>query len=75
MREPCGGMLLPAGRKGAPPMPRDAQDHEVTAASGEAVRAFDHAVEGYLTQRADAAQRIAPGFGMAHLLKGYLAIN
>ncbi|MBL6454546.1 tetratricopeptide repeat protein [Belnapia sp. T6] len=62
-------------------MPRDAQDHAVTAASEGAVRAFDHAVEGYLMHRADAAQRIAPvlaadpEFGMAHVLKGYLPMT
>jgi hypothetical protein len=38
-------------------MTRDAQDHAVTAASAEAVRAYDHAVEGYLMHRADAAGR------------------
>jgi tetratricopeptide (TPR) repeat protein len=62
-------------------MPRDAQDHAVTAASDEAVRAYEHAVEGYLFHRADTMQRIAPvlaadpGFGMAHVLKGYLAMT
>ena len=62
-------------------MPRDAQDHAITAASDEAVRAYEHAVEGYLFHRADTMQRIAPvlaadpGFGMAHVLKGYLAMT
>ena len=62
-------------------MPRDAQDHTVSAASDEAARAFDHAVEGYLMHRVDAAQRIAPvlaadpGFGMAHVLRGYLPMT
>jgi hypothetical protein len=62
-------------------MPRDAQDHAVTAASEGAVRAYDLAVEGYLMHRADAAQRIAPvlaadsGFGMAHILRGYLPMT
>src|SRR4051794_29508318 len=71
-------MLAPPGRKGGPPMPRDAQDNTVTAASEEVARAYDRAVEGYLMHRADAAQRIAPvlaadpGFGMAHVLRGYL---
>src|SRR5918998_1911247 len=78
---PWDGMLVPSGRKGGPPMPRDAQDHAVTAASDEAVRAYEHAVEGYLFHRADTMQRIAPvlaadpGFGMAHVLKGYLAMT
>jgi tetratricopeptide (TPR) repeat protein len=60
---------------------RDAQDHRITAASEEAVRAYEHAVEGYLFHRADTAQRIAPvlaadpEFGMAHVLKGYLAMS
>ena len=59
-------------------MPRDAQGNAVSAASANAVRAFDHAVEGYLTYRADTARRLAPmlaadpGFGMAHVLKGCL---
>ena len=30
-------------------MPRDAQGNAVSAASESAARAFDHAVEGYLT--------------------------
>ncbi len=59
-------------------MPRDAQGNAVSAASEEAVRAFDHAVQGYLTYRADTAKRLPPmfaadpGFGMAHVLKGCL---
>ncbi|MBL6080641.1 hypothetical protein JMJ56_21720 [Belnapia sp. T18] len=62
-------------------MPRDAQDHAVTVAFEEAARAFDHAVEGYLMHRANAAQRIAPvlaadpEFGMAHVLRGYLPMT
>jgi tetratricopeptide (TPR) repeat protein len=62
-------------------MPRDAQDHAITAASEDAVQAYEHAVEGYLLHRADTAQRIAPvlaadaGFGMAHVLRGYLAMT
>jgi hypothetical protein len=45
------------------------------------VRAYDRAVEGYLTHRADAAQRIGPllaadpEFGMAHVLRGYLPMT
>ena len=59
-------------------MPRDAQGNAVSAASEDAVRAFDHAVERYLTYRADTARRLAPmleadpEFGMAHVLKGCL---
>ena len=59
-------------------MPRDAQGNAVSAASERAARAFDHAVEGYLTYRADTARRLAPVFeadselGMAHVLKGCL---
>ncbi|WP_120010699.1 tetratricopeptide repeat protein [Teichococcus vastitatis] len=60
-------------------MIRDAQGNAVST-SAEAVRAFDHVVEGYLTYRADTAQRLAPliaadpEFGLAHILKGYLAM-
>ncbi len=59
-------------------MPRDAQGNAVSAASQDAVRAFDHAVQGYLTYRADTAKRLTPllaadpDFGMAHVLKGCL---
>jgi tetratricopeptide (TPR) repeat protein len=59
-------------------MPRDAQGNAVSAASESAVRAYDHAVEGYLTFRADTAQRLSPvlaadpEFGMGHVLKGCL---
>lgn len=61
-------------------MPRDAQGYTITAASAEAARTFDHAVQGYLTYRADTAQRLAallstdPECAMAHLLKGYLSM-
>ena len=59
-------------------MLRDAQGNAVSAASGDAARAFDHAVQGYLTYRADTARRLPPifeadpEFGMAHVLKGCL---
>lgn len=59
-------------------MPRDAQGNAVSAASDDAARAFDHAVRGYLTYRADTARRLPPmfeadpEFGMAHVLKGCL---
>jgi hypothetical protein len=45
-----------------------------------AAAAFDHAIAGYLAYRADTADRLAgllardPGFGLAHCLKGYLAL-
>ena len=61
-------------------MPRDAQGNAVSAASENAVRAFDHAVQGFLTYRADTAQRLGPmlaadpEFGMAHVLKGCLSM-
>ena len=41
-------------------MPEDAQGNAVSAASEDAVRAFDHAVEGYLAYRADTARRLPP---------------
>ena len=59
-------------------MPRGAQGNAVSAASEVAVRAYDHAVEGFLTFRADTARRLPPvlaadpEFGMAHVLKGCL---
>jgi tetratricopeptide (TPR) repeat protein len=62
-------------------MHEDAQGNPVSAASAEAARAYDHAVRGYLTYRADTARRLAPmlaadpEFGMAHALKGYLAMT
>jgi tetratricopeptide (TPR) repeat protein len=62
-------------------MPRDAQDYDVTAASEDTVRAYDHAIEGYLTYRADTGQRLAallaadPEFGMGQVLKGYLTMT
>lgn len=58
-------------------MLRDAQDLPLTAPSETAVRAYNHAVDGYLYYRADAPFRLkalleaAPEFGMAHALKGY----
>ncbi len=59
---------------------QDAQGLPVTAPSQAAVAAFDHAIEGYLRYRADAARRLAAllevgaDFGMAHCLKGYFAM-
>jgi tetratricopeptide (TPR) repeat protein len=49
----------------------------ISTASDEAARAFNHAVEGYLTYRADAPVRLRallaadPELGLAHVLKGY----
>jgi tetratricopeptide (TPR) repeat protein len=59
---------------------QDAHGLTVTAASAAAVKAFDHAIDGYLSYRADTPQRLAalfeadPEFGMAHCLKGYFAM-
>ena len=61
-------------------MVRDAHGLEVTAASAQAVQAFDHALAGYLGYRADTPTRMAavldadPAFGLAHCLKGYFAM-
>ncbi|HME21917.1 MAG TPA: tetratricopeptide repeat protein [Acetobacteraceae bacterium] len=61
-------------------MHRDAHGLEVTVASGAAVQAFDHALAGYLSYRADMPQRMTalleadPEFGLAHCLKGYLTM-
>jgi tetratricopeptide (TPR) repeat protein len=59
-------------------MQRDSQGLELSTVSTQAVAAFDHAVAGYVTYRADAGQRLAPllaadpEFALAHCLKGYL---
>lgn len=48
--------------------------------SDSAARAFDYAVLGYVGSRADLADRVKavlsedPGFGLAHCLRGYLAM-
>ncbi|HUB44602.1 MAG TPA: tetratricopeptide repeat protein [Acetobacteraceae bacterium] len=61
-------------------MYRDALGLPLTTASADAARAFDHAVAGYLTYRADAMPRINalldadPDCGMAHVLKGYFGM-
>jgi hypothetical protein len=58
-------------------MPHDALGLPLTTQSAVAAAAFDHAVVGYLTYRADSAQRLAallqadPDFALAHVLKGY----
>lgn len=59
-------------------MQRDSQGLELSTASAQAAAAFDHAVAGYVTYRADTGQRVAPmlaadgEFALAHALKGYL---
>ncbi len=60
-------------------MPQDMLGLALTT-SDSAARAFDHAVLGYVGSRADLADRTKavlsedPGFGLAHCLKGYLAM-
>lgn len=59
-------------------MHTDSQGLALSTASSAAAAAFDHAVAGYVTYRADAGQRLAPllaadpDFAMTHCLKGYL---
>jgi tetratricopeptide (TPR) repeat protein len=59
---------------------KDIRGLTVTAASEAAVRAFDHAVDGYLRYRADIPARMQalftadPECAMAHCLKGYFAM-
>ena len=61
-------------------MYQDALGLTLTTQSAGAVRAFDHAVDGYLTYRADGMQRLGAllqadsEFGLAHVLKGYFAM-
>lgn len=61
-------------------MQHDSHGLTLATASAEAVRAFDHAVTGYVSYRADAGKRLAPllaadpGFALAHCLKGYFAM-
>jgi hypothetical protein len=61
-------------------MHTDSRRLQVTAVSAEAVRAFDRAIDGYLSYRADIPARLAavfavdPDFGLAHVLKGYFAM-
>ena len=67
-------------KRGKTPMQRDMHGLAVTAASDAAVRAFDHALLGYIGYRADLADRLeggagrGSGFGLAHCLKGYLTM-
>lgn len=62
-------------------MRHDAQGLAVTAGCDAAVSALDAAIDGYLTYRADTPERLArllaadPEFGLAHCLKGYLAMS
>jgi len=59
---------------------QDAIGLPLTTQSAAAAAAFDHAIAGYLTYRADAMQRIAalqeadPDCVMAHVLKGYFGM-
>jgi hypothetical protein len=61
-------------------MYNDIRGLPVTCASAEAVNAFDHAIDGYLSYRSDMMPRmevlftVDPECGMAHVLKGYLAM-
>ena len=61
-------------------MPRDAQGLSLTAASDEAAAAYDHAVEGYLTYRADGGQRLKaamaldPEMPMGQVMQGVFAM-
>jgi hypothetical protein len=61
-------------------MHNDIRGLTVTAASPDAVQAFDHAIEAYLSYRSDIMQRMEalfaadPDCGMAHVLKGYLLL-
>jgi hypothetical protein len=58
-------------------MPQDALGLPLTTQSAAAAAAFDHTVAGYVTYRADGAERLAvlmrtdPDFALAHVLKGY----
>src|SRR6516164_7287695 len=56
----CGMIAGVITREAA--MYRDAHGLEVTAASADAVQAFDHAVMGYLTYRVDMPQRMEAAF-------------
>jgi len=58
----------------------DARGLPLSTASANAVRAYDHLVAGYLTQRADTPDRLTavleadPDFALAHCMKGYFAM-
>lgn len=57
---------------------KDCRGLSLTTVSAQAAAAFDHAIDGYLSYRADMVARMAalfaadPDFGLAHTLKGYL---
>jgi tetratricopeptide (TPR) repeat protein len=61
-------------------MLKDARGLVTTAASAEAVAAYDHVINGYLSYSADIPRRMAALFAldpecpMAHCLKGYFAM-
>lgn len=61
-------------------MLQDAQGLIVTTSSREVVLAYDSVVDGYVRCRIDTGRRLSrlldtgPDFGMAHVLKGYLAM-
>jgi hypothetical protein len=71
-------MMLPQAREHR--MHHDSHGLALSTDSEAAARAFDHAVAGYITYRADAGQRLAPlliedpQFALAHCLKGYLTM-
>src|SRR5690242_14947519 len=52
----------------------------VVSASSDAVAAFDHVVAGFIASRADVGARLMsvlakdPEFGLAHCMRGYLAL-
>lgn len=58
-------------------MQQDALGLALTTQSAAAARAFDHAIEGYVTYRADGMQRLLavtqadPAFALGHVLTGY----
>ena len=59
---------------------QDAHGLPLTTSSAAAAQAFDHAMRGYLTYRADGAARLSAlmpidgDFALAHCLKGYLTM-
>ena len=61
-------------------MHNDIRGLPVTIASADAVTAFDHAIDAYLSYRSDIMPRMEalfaadPDCGMAHVLKGYLML-
>jgi hypothetical protein len=58
----------------------DCRGLPITATSADAVAAFDHAIDAYLSYRSDIMTRMEalfaadPDCGMAHILKGYLML-